>query len=230
MRFLSLGGCSRTAKVADVYSRVISMDESITRLVHQWQQGDTQAATDLDRRVRADLLALVRSRRDIQLRARIDSEGIVNAALRSFLSGVAKGEFSQIANHQDIRRVLAHCAICILKDQVRAEHAAKRDARRDARGLESQVDQVADSGRPTPQECVEAIEFWEKFPEVVRHVHENSIDILERSLEGLSPSQIAEELGMGIRTVQLVIRRMIDTWNDWLIREEGDDAPRSRKQ
>ena len=63
------------------------MDESLTRIVRNWQTGDDRAAAELDRRVRADLLALVRSHRNTGMRARIDSEAIVNAALRSFLIG-----------------------------------------------------------------------------------------------------------------------------------------------
>lgn len=200
------------------------MNHSITQAVRDWQDGDERASYELDRRLRADLLALVRRRRDKRLQARIDSEAVVNAALKSFLSGVAKDEFPRLQDRRDVRSLLTRFAICVLRDQVRAERADKRDARRDVVGQESLACQLSDVASPTPEECALAMEYWEKFPDVVRGVHEKSIGILELSLEGLNVTQIAHELGLGIRTVQLIIQHMIEAWNCWLVAEEEGDG------
>jgi DNA-directed RNA polymerase specialized sigma24 family protein len=194
------------------------MGHSVTQALHDWQRGDQRGSYELDRRLRADLLALVRSRRSQRYQGRIDSEAVVNAALKSFLSGAAKGEFLELNDRVDVKRLLAHFALCVLRDQVRGLQAAKRDARRDVCEPELVSQHAADLKQPTPEECAMAVEYWEKFPEVVRGVHEKSIEILELSLEGLSAAEIAQELGLGVRTVQLIIQRMIEAWQRWLLK------------
>ena len=201
------------------------MKDSIARAVQVWKNGDHDGAIDLDRRVRAELLALVRRNRNSALRPRIDSEGVVNAALKSFLSGVRNDEFSTVQNRRDVERLLTRFTLCVLKDQIREALADKRTIAREQTMDAQGAPQPADASQPTAQECAMAVEYWEKFPEVVRGVHKNAMDVLELSLEGLTATQIADKTGMGVRTVQKIIRRMIEAWNRWLETESGDGRP-----
>lgn len=196
------------------------MTSSITRAVQDWRDGDDRGAFDLDRLLRAELLVLVRSRRAGHLRARIDSEGVVNAALKSFLSGVAKDEFPQVNNRHDVRQLLAWFVMCVLKDEIRQLRTKKRNLHREA-GLDACTS--ATSREPSPEESARALEYWVKFPDVVRLVDEKAIDILELRLEGLNNTQIADKLDLGVRMVQQIIQRMVNAWEQWLARE-GEDG------
>ena len=201
------------------------MPDSITQLLHAWREGDEAAGFDLDRLLRAELLAVVRRRRSPQLRALIDSEGVVNAAFKSFLSGVLKDEFPAIQGRGDIRRLLSRFAICVLRDQARAETTMKRDVSR-AIALDSGVlNAAADPSQTPPEERCREIEYGEKIREIVRPVHPNAINVLEMTIEGLSKSQIASELNLGVRTVQVIVKGMQDTWEEWIL-SEGEDESR----
>jgi hypothetical protein len=78
------------------------------------------------------LLALVRRWRASDLRARIDSAAVVNAVLKSFLSGVPKGQFPDLEEGAQVERLLHRMARRVLIDEVRREGRGVRDAGRDA--------------------------------------------------------------------------------------------------
>ena len=76
-------------------------------------------------------------------------------------------------------------------------------------------------------QCIEAEawanlgQFAEWLVDTVREEHENAMEILERSLDGLTNTDIAGELGMGVRNVQKVKQRMLDR----VLRELGAHGP-----
>ena len=53
-------------------------------------------------------------------------------------------------------------------------------------------------------------DLLEMITKKLRGVHKDAMSILERRLEGLTPKEIADELGMGVRNVQRIIRLMRD--------------------
>jgi DNA-directed RNA polymerase specialized sigma24 family protein len=203
------------------FSGVDRMTHSITCAVQDWRDGDEFGALELDRLLRAELLAFIRRHRNPRYRAPIDSEAVFNAALKSFLSGVVKDEFPRLRNRCDVRRLMMRFAGCVLKDEVRWLRTEKRDSARET-DLAACLEAVA--CEPSPEECAMAKEYWEKFPEVVRQVDERAMDILELRLEGLNNTQIADKLGLGVRMVQKIVQRMVEAWDQWLSAENDDAA------
>jgi DNA-directed RNA polymerase specialized sigma24 family protein len=197
------------------------MTHSITHAVQDWRDGDELGAQQLDRLLRVELLAFIRKHRNPHYRARIDSEAVFNAALKSFLSGVVKDEFPRLRNRCDVRRLMMRFASCVLKDEVRWLQTEKRDSARETPLADCLT---AVSSEPSPEQCAIAREYWEKFPEVVRGVDERAMDILELRLEGLNNTQIADKLELGVRMVQKIVQRMVEAWDQWLAAEKDDAA------
>lgn len=197
------------------------MTHSITHAVQDWRDGEEFGAWELDRLLRAELLAFIRRHRNPRYQARIDSEAVFNAALKSLLSGVVKDEFPLLRDRRDVRRLMMRFASCVLKDQVRWLRTEKRDSGREE-GLAAHL--AVASSEPTPEQSAMAREYWEKFPEVVRRVDERAMDILELRLEGLNNTQIADKLGLGVRMVQKIVQRMVEAWDQWLTSERDDGA------
>ena len=199
---------------------------SITMAVRNWKRGDEVAGYELDR-LRADLLARLRGIRDKRFGARIDSEVVANKAFMTLLVGIRAGDFPNLSNRDRVKALLFEIARGMLFDEYRRESAQKRGDR-DRRDY-SELDHIADKSQLSPEDCAMAMEYWRKLPEVVREVHSNSIDILEKVLEGFSTNQIAMELGMGTRNVQKIKQDMEVALNKWLAGEEqhGSAAPES---
>ena len=187
-------------------------------VVEAWVHGDQAAAHELDRRFRGEVLKLIRSRRNPRFRQAINSEAIANDVMYSFLLGVAKQKFPEVNVRKDILVLLRTIAVRSLADAIRAETAQKRDVRREVNG-QIEPREFSDHREPSPDEKAQFAEYLVQLPEIVRGVHPKSMDILELSLEGLKPSEIAQELGIGVRTVQQTIKRMIGRWEDWLDEE-----------
>lgn len=200
------------------------MDLSITQALDRWREGDEQAALQLDRCLRTELIALVRSRRNQRYRARIDSEGVVNAALKSFLSGVRKDEFKELKDQQGVRKLLACFVIRVLRDEIRAAQADKRDVRNEVVIADDHAKQLADIASESSDECARSVEFMEKFTDLVRGIHEKAIEILELRLEGLTTRQIAAEVGLSTRYVQKITENMIKIGTEWI--ESDGESPR----
>jgi len=188
------------------------MTGSITQSLEDWKRGEDTGATELERRFRAYLLAVVRKNRGSRWRPKIDSQDVANEAIFKFLAGVRDGKFKDLPSRREIRKLLATIAKRILASELRKAGADKRDARRE-------VVWDLDSLKAAPN--LEVCAQW--MAETVRDEHENAMEILERSLAGHSNTDIATQLAMGVRTVQKVKQRMLER----ILRELNDDDDRT---
>lgn len=192
------------------------MAGSITHDVLRWRDGDRRAQFDLERDLRPFLLRLVRRvgrRLDTPLKARIDSQGVVYAALHSFLTGVRKNEFPALDHRGHVKKVLTRLVARTLGDAVRWHRRAKRTPEREvpaADGAPGNLPARADVGP-----VVADIAGWlDRFEAAVCPVHRKAPVILELSLKGLTNADIARRLGLGLRAVQLVKQQMAARWEE----------------
>jgi hypothetical protein len=193
----------------------------ITEAVHRWKDhdpGDGNDASDLEHVLRPflmQLLALVRRRRPATMQARIDSEAVVNQALKSFLSGVPKGEFPILNNRDDVLKVLRTLVLRALIGEKRTHCRGKRSVFRE-QPHEAPLPEAVTTGEglttAAGQLLPGAKEFLEALLPVLRPVDPRAIDIVEMRLEGLSNNEIADQLGIGPRMVQVIRQKMKDAW------------------
>jgi hypothetical protein len=191
-----------------------TMAGSITNDVHRWQNGDHHAQFDLERDLRPFLLQLIRGvgrRLDTPLKARIDSHGVVYAALHSFLTGVRKHEFPVLDNRNHVKKVLNRLVDRTLIDAIRWNQRDRRTPQREepsANGVPRHL--------PAPADLVpvaEDIAAWlEKLEAVLRPAHKKAITIMELSLKGLANADIARQLRLGLRSVEVIKQKMRAHW------------------
>ena len=187
------------------------MPGSFTHDLNRWRQGDSDAQFDLERRLLPFLQELIRGirrRRSASLNARIDSHGVVYEALNSFLTGIQKNEFPDLGSREDAKRLLRTMVLRTLNGEIRWHRRGKRTPTVEVQAEQGQPVQV-----PATADITDAIASWlEEFEVTVRSVHEKAIDIVDLTVRGYSNNDIAHELGLGLRTVQLIVQRMIDRW------------------
>jgi DNA-directed RNA polymerase specialized sigma24 family protein len=198
------------------------MHGEITEAVQRWRQGDAAAQFDLERWLHPFLLHLMdrvhHRLAGTALQARIDTEGVVYAALHSFLTGVRKDEFPEVACRDDVKKILTTLVSRTLSDAVRWNSRQRRSPAREVacdEGLPRQAAAV-----PAVADLEEDLAAWlEKMIGVLRRHDERAISIVRLSLEGLSNTDIAQEMGLGIRRVQVLKQQLKDRW-DQALREE----------
>lgn len=191
------------------------MAGDITHAVERWRRGDAAAQFDLERWLHPFLLHLihlVRRRVDTPLQARIDSEGVVYAALNSFLTGVRKDEFPVLENRDDIKKILTTLVRRTLSDEVRWNNRERRSPTREVASADGQP---RDAAVPETAALADDLAAWlEKLVAVLRQHDERAIEIVRLSLEGLSNVDIAGQLGLGLRRVQLLKKQMCEHWDE----------------
>jgi DNA-directed RNA polymerase specialized sigma24 family protein len=195
------------------------MNGEITEAVQRWRQGDADAQFDLERWLHPFLLHLMdRVHQRVAgtaLQARIDSEGVVYAALHSFLTGVRKDEFPELACRDDVKKILTILVSRTLSDAVRWNSRQRRSPAREVACDEGIPPQAVTA--PAVVELEDDLAAWmEKMIGVLRRHDERAISIVRLSLEGLSNTDIAEELGLGIRRVQILKQQLKDRWDQAL--------------
>lgn len=192
----------------------------ITKAVARVKKGDPTAPTDLARALQQFLKEMIRHVRrhtSPRLKARIDSHAVVYAALHSFLTGIPEGRFPALANGKEVKKVLATLVTRALSDQVRREHRQKRNPSQE----QSLANHIADRRAVADAWSSDVAGLLEKLTDVVRPVHKKAMDILGLSLDGLSNAEIATKLDLGIRTIEVIKKKMRAAWEPYVREEES---------
>lgn len=192
------------------------MPGHITEAVVRWRQGDADAQFELERLLHPFLLHLIhRVHQRIAgtpLQTRIDSEGVVYEALHSFLTGIRKDEFPVLACRDDVKKVLTTLVQRTLSDAVRWNNREQRCPAREVASEDGQPRQAL--AAPEATDIVSDVAGWlEKLVAVLRRHDERAIDLVRLSLEGLSNADIAQQLGLGIRRVQVLKQQLRACWD-----------------
>jgi RNA polymerase sigma-70 factor (ECF subfamily) len=157
-------------------------------LVRRIQQGDRAAFADLYARYRDRLLFAIRCRLGARLRARMQSEDVLQSVMREAVADL--GRFEPRGDHA-LARYLHTCAFNKIRGQARRWAAERR------RG-EGELTEGALAGIPDPADPLAYREpaRWERLeralnalPQAMREV------ILLRQLEGMSNAAAAAALG-----------------------------------
>jgi DNA-directed RNA polymerase specialized sigma24 family protein len=170
---------------------------------------------------------LVRRKRRPDLKARVDSSQIVNDALKSFLSGVRQHEFPNLQHPENVRQLLSSLVGRLLIDQQRQALRGKRSPEREVASADGRPMHLADAAQATPADLAAAAEFLEKLWDRLRDVHPKAMELLEFWLEGLPTSEVAARLGLGVRSVQLILKDMEQAARSLAAEDDrhGDDRP-----
>jgi RNA polymerase sigma-70 factor (ECF subfamily) len=187
-------------------------------LMARLRGGDDEAATVVFRRFVDELIALADRRLSASMRGRVDVEGVVQSAYRSFFRRHGRGEFT-LTGWDELWGLLA--VITLRKCAKRCEklRAARRNVAREVRWKDGSGVVHLDSA-PSPAEAAMLVETVEAL---FRALDEDEREIVERLLAGYTAQEIAETLDCSERTVRRVRQRA----KSRLMRVIGADAHRS---
>ena len=157
--------------------------------------GEDEAAREVFQRFARRLLALTRRQFEQRLAHRVDAEGVVQSAFKSFFVRHREGKL-QVENWNALWGLLTVITLRKCADRVEYHRAARRDFGREA--VLYQENDVSLDREPDPHEAAVLAETVEQL---FRAAEPDERPVLELSLQGLTAAEISLRLGRALRTV-----------------------------
>lgn len=192
----------------------MSSDASVTQWLDEFRNGHRAAAQQLWERYFERLARLARQKLPGRLLRAADEEDVALSAFHSFCRGVEAGRYPQLADRDDLWRLL------VVITAHKAAHLA-RDAQRQKRGGPLPDAPVDDAGaalsqiigrEPTPEFAAQVAEEFQQLldqlgdPELCR--------IAVWKMEGCTNDEIAAKLDCAPRTVERKLRLIRNCWGE----------------
>jgi DNA-directed RNA polymerase specialized sigma24 family protein len=192
--------------------------DSVTHWLDHLRAGDPAAARPLWQRYFASLVTLARRRLGEIRRAAADEEDVALSAFDSFCRAVAEDRFPELADRDDLWRLLVTITERKAIDLVRREGRAKRggarvfgeDALPEPDGAGEGVLAQAPGREPTPEFAALAAEECERLLDLLGDRTLRTLAVLK--LEGYSNEQIAPRLGCAVRSVERKLALIRSLW------------------
>jgi DNA-directed RNA polymerase specialized sigma24 family protein len=199
---------------------------SVSLLIDGVKAGDKSAAGRLYERYLENLVLVARS--EVRALPRrypvIDEEGAVQSALVSFFKGAAAGQFPELKNREQLKRLLAAITVHKILHQVEREETLKRGGgnllgesalpRVDEDGGAGSLDRLA-SDEQTPEFIAIAAETLTRMLDGLAQDVEREVLVLR--LKDYEREEIAEHLRCSVRTVT---RHLDEIRKAWLAQDE----------
>ncbi len=193
---------------------------SVTIWIEALRAGNQEAARQLWRRYFESLVRAARSKLQSRARRAADEEDVALSAFDSFYDGMARGRFPDLADRDDLWRLLVTIAARKASDQNRWESQQKRGGGRVLHesdlmaGPEPEMDVLAQivGAEPSPEfaalvadECARRLQG---LPD------ESLRQVALLKMEGYLNEEIATRLACGLRTVTRKLEVIRKAWLD----------------
>ncbi len=191
---------------------------SVTIWVDAVRGGDQEAASQLWRRYFESLVRLARSKLQSRAKGAADEEDVALCAFDSFYGGMAQGRFPDIADRDDLWRLLVTIAARKASDQNRWESQQKRGGGRVLReadlmaGPEPERDGLAQIVGAEPSPEFAALVADECGRRLQGLPDESLRQVALLKMEGYLNEEIAKRLGCGLRTVARKLEVIRNAW------------------
>jgi len=195
-------------------------DGSVTRWIGDLKAGGDSAAQHLWERYFERLVELARARLRASRRAGAvaDEEDAALSAFHSFCQSAAGGRFPQLADRDDLWRLLVVITVRKTLGQLKRQGARKRGGGRlvgesaliglDAAGAFG-LDRIAGE-EPTPELAALLVDEYRRLRESLRS--DLLRQVLDLRLEGYTRDEIAARLGCAERTVKRKLEVIREKW------------------
>lgn len=179
------------------------MTGSVTELLDHLREGDSGAVSGL---IDYFLPSLRRRLSDVASNLRIsDEDDIAISAFYELCRAVEKSRFEDVSDRTQLWQVLSMIAVRKANDFQKFENAGKRGGRRGALSLDHLEHQVVDLGA-SPEFQLELFEHCDRF---FKQLDDPDLQkVAELKMSGYTNAEISNELGVAIRTVQLMVARI----------------------
>ena len=181
-------------------------DPTFHELAERLRTGDPGAAEIVFRLYAHRLIGLARNHLDARLRAKFDPEDVAQSALKSFFLRARDGEYD-LESWDSLWSLLTVITLRKCGFRVRHFRTAGRDVRKElpAEPRHDGPTWEAIAREPTPTEAAELADVVEGL---FRGLDETDRKVLELSLQGCPPADVAREVAVSGRTVYRVLERV----------------------
>ena len=191
---------------------------SITLWIQRLKSGQEDAATQLWDRYFDRLVALAKKKmRGVERRV-TDEEDIAITAFQSLCNGASKGRFNELQNRDDLWMLLVAITTHKAIDQARRQTTLKRGDGRvrgnslfKRAGLPPQSFDHLISDDPTPDTLAAMDDEYERLFELLHDDVQR--EIVRYRLSGYRNGEIAERLGISLRSVERKLAVIRDAWS-----------------
>lgn len=195
-----------------------SFENSVTLWISKLKSGDQKAAGPLWQRFFDKLVRVAGRKMGSASRRQADEEDVVVDVFDSLCRGAAAGRFEQLTDRDDLWRLLVAITGQKSVDQIRRQMSLKRGGG-DVRG--DSIFAASDPGGPVG---FEQFLSDEPTPEFVALMEEQRVslfallrddvqrDIARMRLDGFANEEIAERLGVSLRTVERKLGMIREVW------------------
>src|SRR5262249_6479361 len=146
--------------------QTMSDELQVSELMTRLRGGDQRVADDVFHRFAGRLVALARSRLDLDLRRKVDPEDIVQSVFKSFFRRQGAGEY-EVANWDTLWSLLAMITVHKAGFRIRYYRAARRNGERDPASIrysqEFNAEWEAIAREPTPAQAAMLTETVEEL-------------------------------------------------------------------
>jgi RNA polymerase sigma factor (sigma-70 family) len=194
-------------------------DDSVSRWLDGLRQGDAADVQRLWDRYFQSLVRVAGARLRGHARRDYDEEDVALSAFHSLCERVGRGQFPQLADRDDLWRLLvtitARKVISALRHQTRQKRGGGRvvgeSAVMGADGLDEGMAQFL--GRePTPED---AAQFAEEYERLLSRLNDETLRVIAlRKLDGHDTESIAVELGISRRSVDRKLNLIRKIWEE----------------
>ena len=183
----------------------------------RYDEHPDQAANELVQLFYDRLVRLARRRLENMPQQVADEEGAVISALRSFFSGVGDGQFQNIVDEEDLWRVLATVTARKAVRQLRVHWKQSGEGARVDRSQEL-IHLVTEPSQPEDETIL--IDLFQRCLDAVEDPDLKKIS--EWRLQGMETSEIAQTLGIHVRSVQRKLKLIESIWLERILTDPVD--------
>jgi DNA-directed RNA polymerase specialized sigma24 family protein len=194
----------------------MSAPGSVTHWLEQLKAGDRAAAQPLWERYFQRMVELARQHLRSAPRRLADEEDVALGAFDSFFRGAQRGHFPQLADRNDLWRLLVVITARTASDLKRRERAQKRGGLRLPLANQADLAQVVGT-EPSPEFAAQVAEECQRLLARLGDGELRSIALWK--MEGYSNDEIATKIGCVARTVE---RRLAVIRSLWSVAPEED--------
>ena len=189
------------------------MPHSTTHWVHQLKAGNRDAAQELWERYYRRLVELARRRLSTKaVNGVADEDDIALSAFASFYRAAEAGRFPQLADRNDLWRLLLVITQRKVSHQIRHQHRRKRRPEHVAGGAIDAIDLDEVAGNEiTPDFCAAAVESFRGLLDSLSDSTLRSLALMK--MEGYTNAEIAKVLDCSLSTIERKLRRIRHEWS-----------------
>lgn len=150
----------------------------------------------------------------------VDEEDVALSVLDSFFAAASQGRYPELQDRTGLWPLLARMAVCKSLKQRKREQAQKRggghvrgDSAFGQKHADAQPLSIDDfvGTEPTPETVAELRELTDQL--LLRLENDTLRCVARRKLEGYGNTEIAREMGVGLRTVERKLMRIRTLWS-----------------